>query len=345
VPPTPPIQVAVTFSAGGSFEGRRRGWLRYESCSLAGRGIPAACFFGHFRRMASPSTATFRGHPSSDMTADPIREFYTRHPYPPPVANLDRARDEWRDANRHRAEFHLLWPGKAYRADLDILIAGCGTWQAAKYALCRPDARVIGVDVSATSIAHTQKLKQQYGLTNLEIRQLPVERVGGLERQFDLIVCTGVLHHLADPDAGLRALRDVLKVDGAMYWMVYAPYGRTGVYILQDYCRGLGIGTSDREIGELVATLESLPPHHPLVTLLGGSRDAGNTDALADALLNPNKSHAYHDLILVLSAEDKRLFDAVDGRRSIADCRTCIRRSSPRASARREALVVRPGRL
>jgi 2-polyprenyl-3-methyl-5-hydroxy-6-metoxy-1,4-benzoquinol methylase len=69
---------------------------------------------------------------------------------------------------------------------------------------------VIGVDVSATSIAHTQKLKQQYGLTNLEIRQLPVERVGGLERQFDLMVCTGVLHHLADPDAGLRALRDVL---------------------------------------------------------------------------------------------------------------------------------------
>jgi hypothetical protein len=42
------------------------------------------------------------------MTADPISEFYTRHPYPPPVANLDRARDEWRDANRHRAEFHLL---------------------------------------------------------------------------------------------------------------------------------------------------------------------------------------------------------------------------------------------
>jgi hypothetical protein len=109
------------------------------------------------------------------------------------------------------------------------------------------------------------------------------------------------------------------KVDGAMYRMVYAPYGRTGVYMLQDYCRGLRIGTSGQEIGDLVATLESLPPHHPLVTLLRESRDAGNADALADALLNPNKSHAYHDLILVLSAEDKRLFDAVDGRRSIAD--------------------------
>ena len=46
---------------------------------------------------------------TSDMT-DQISEFYTRHPYPPPVANLDRARDEWRDQIRHLAEFHLLWP-------------------------------------------------------------------------------------------------------------------------------------------------------------------------------------------------------------------------------------------
>ena len=31
-----------------------------------------------------------------------------------------------------------------------------------------------------------------------------------------------------------------------MYLMVYAPYGRTGIYMLQDYCRRLGIGTSER---------------------------------------------------------------------------------------------------
>src|SRR5262245_2341858 len=63
---------------------------------------------------------------------DPIEEFYTRHPYPPPVENLDRAREEWADGSRDRSEFHLFWPDKAYRPDLDILVAGCGTWQAAK---------------------------------------------------------------------------------------------------------------------------------------------------------------------------------------------------------------------
>ena len=222
-----------------------------------------------------------------EPSPDPIRDFYTRHPYPPAVDNLDRARDEWRDPNRHRADFHLYWPDAPYRADLDILVAGCGTWQAAKYAACRPEARIVGIDVSTTSLDHTAQLKANYDLTNLDTRQLSIENAAALERSFDLIVCTGVLHHLADPDAGLRALRSVLRPGGAIYLMVYAPYGRAGVYMLQDYCRALGIGTSAQEIHDLTSVLKALPEHHPLVALLRGSRDAANPDALADALLNP----------------------------------------------------------
>jgi len=225
---------------------------------------------------------------AQNLSTDPVCEFYTDHPYPPPVENLDRARDEWRDdENRPRAECHLLWPDKPYRTDLDILVAGCGTWQAAKYALCRPGARVTGIDVSATSLDHTERLKRKYNLTNLETRRMPIENVAESGRRFDLIVCTGVLHHLADPDEGLRALRSVLRPDGAIYLMVYAPYGRTGIYLLQDYCRRLGIGTSAREINDLATVVEALPPQHPLVALLRGSRDAFDADALADALLNP----------------------------------------------------------
>ena len=223
----------------------------------------------------------------SNVADDPVSKFYTEHPYPPPVENLDRARDEWQDENRHRAEYHLFWPNKKYRPDLEILIAGCGTWQAAKYALCHPDSHIVGIDVSTTSLDHTERLKRQYNLANLEIRNLPVEAVTTLDRRFDLIVCTGVLHHLTDPDEGLNALRSVLTPDGAIYLMLYAPYGRAGIYLLQDYCRRLGIGTSVREINDLATVVESLSPHHPLATLLRGSRDALTADALADALLNP----------------------------------------------------------
>jgi hypothetical protein len=69
--------------------------------------------------------------------------------------------------------------------------------------------------------------------------------------------------------------------------MVYAPYGRAGVYMIQEYCRRLGIGHSDREIRDLAQTLTALPQRHPLARLLGESPDFQRKDALADALLNP----------------------------------------------------------
>jgi len=244
----------------------------------------------------------------SKVSADPVCEFYTNHPYPPPVENLDRARDMWQDENLHRAEYHLLWPDKEYRAELDVLVAGCGTWQGAKHALCHPAARVVGIDVSPTSLEHTETLKRKYNLTNLETQQLPLENVDDLDHRFDLIISTGVLHHLVDPDAGLRALRSVLKPDGAMYLMVYAPYGRTGVYMFQEYCRRLGIGTSKQEINDLVAVLTVLPQHHPLLATQGGSREFVNGDALADALLNPrDRSYSVPQLFDFIERNDLML--------------------------------------
>jgi SAM-dependent methyltransferase len=218
---------------------------------------------------------------------DPIGEFYTNHPYPPPIDNLDRARDMWQDENVHRAEFHLFFPDREYRANFDVLIAGCGTWQSAKFAISHPAARVMAIDISPTSLQHTEALKRKYDLANLEVRELPIEKVADLDHQFDMIVSTGVLHHLADPDAGLRALRSVLKPDGAMYLMVYAPYGRAGVHMLQEYCRMLGVGTSPQDINDLSAALRELPQHHPLVSMVRGAREALDAGALVDALLNP----------------------------------------------------------
>jgi SAM-dependent methyltransferase len=239
---------------------------------------------------------------------DPIYKFYTNHPYPPPVDILDRARDMWQDQNIHHAEHHLLWPHKPYRADLDVLIAGCGTWQAAKHAICHPAARVVGIDISPTSLEHTEAHKQKYNLTNLETRQVPIENAGDLDQRFDYIVCTGVLHHLVDPDMGLRALASVLKPEGAIYFMVYAPYGRAGVYMLQDYCRRLGIGTSKQEVTDLIAVLKLLPQHHPLLSSQGGSREFVNDDALADALLNPrDRSYSVPQLFDFIERNDLRL--------------------------------------
>jgi SAM-dependent methyltransferase len=244
---------------------------------------------------------------NAERVAQKVSAFYERHPYPPPVDSLERYRGLWND-DRRRADVHLFWPGEPYRDDRSILVAGCGTSQAAKYALAWPRAKVTGIDVSATSIQRTEKLKHKYQLDNLEVRQLPVERAAELGRRFEQVVCTGVLHHLPDPDAGLSALHDVLEPGGAMHLMVYAPYGRSGIYLLQDYCRRLGIGISSKEIKDLADSLAALPPDHPLVPLLRDSPDFRDEAALADALLHPqDRAYSVPQLLDYLAAGGLRL--------------------------------------
>jgi len=224
--------------------------------------------------------------PSLDI-AEEVRDFYDHYPYPPPVDSLEKYQRLWQDPQRRRADYHLFWPTQSYREDQSLLIAGCGTSQAAKHALRWPAAKVTGIDCSATSVLRTEELKQKYNLKNLEVHWFPLERVGDLGISFDQIVCTGVLHHLANPDAGLRALRNVLKPDGAMHLMVYAPYGRAGIYMLQDFCRRIGIRATDPDICDLKGALSALPPGHPLESLLSQAPDFRHEAALADALLHP----------------------------------------------------------
>jgi hypothetical protein len=69
--------------------------------------------------------------------------------------------------------------------------------------------------------------------------------------------------------------------------MVYAPYGRAGVYLVQRYARLLGVGTTPEEIQDLVETIREIPPHHPLRPLLERAPDFRSREGLADALVNP----------------------------------------------------------
>jgi SAM-dependent methyltransferase len=216
-----------------------------------------------------------------------VREFYDRYPYPPPIDELDSYRRRWQDPRRRRADFHLFWPQRRYREDFSILVAGCGTSQAAKYALRWPAAKITGIDFSSTSVSHTAELKRKYTLDNLQVRKLDLAQVGDLKMSFDQVISTGVLHHLADPDAGLRALRDVLKPDGAMHLMVYAPYGRSGIYMLQEFCRRIGFHAPGENFRDFLVALNALPPAHPLTALLREAPDFRTEAALADALLHP----------------------------------------------------------
>jgi len=181
--------------------------------------------------------------------ADEVRAFYESHPYPAPLKSLDQHRELYRNPDRRRALSLLHWPTEKQRTKRKILVAGCGTSQAAAHAMREPDAHMTGIDISKTSLSHTRELQRKYGLRNLDLHRLAIEEVGELGQDFDEIVCTGVLHHLPDPDHGLRALRGVLKRDGAMHVMAYAAYGRAGIYMCRSTAACSGSAPRRRSCG------------------------------------------------------------------------------------------------
>lgn len=223
---------------------------------------------------------------NDDPRADVVSRQYERYRYPHPIQDLEvwlANNWEWYDpSHAHK----VLWPDREYQPDLDILIAGCGTNQAAVFAFMNPDANVVAVDISQPSLDHQQYLKDKHGLFNLELHLLPIEELGSLGRDFDLIVSTGVLHHLADPQAGMNAVAGCLRPDGALGVMLYAKYGRTGIGLLQSVFRDMGLGQNKSSITTVRETLSLLPPDHPVQPYLRVARDLVSDAALVDTFLH-----------------------------------------------------------
>jgi SAM-dependent methyltransferase len=224
------------------------------------------------------------------MTASPLQDVvskqYEEWVYPAPIQDLTSwVTDNWQWFDPSHAH-SVLWPEREQKLDLDILIAGCGTNQAAVFAYTNPDSKVTAIDVSQTSLDHTEYLKKRHGLDNLETHRLPIEEVGTLGKTFDLIVSTGVLHHLADPQAGMNALAPLLREDGVMAIMLYATYGRQGVEMMQDIFRELELGQSSHSIAKVREAIAATPANHPVRSYLNIAPDLDFDAGAVDTFLH-----------------------------------------------------------
>ena len=223
---------------------------------------------------------------TSDARDDLVSRQYERWRYPPPIRDLEAwSAHNWEWFDPAHAD-RVLWPDRQYRPDLDILIAGCGTNQAAIFAFNNRGAKVVGVDISQPSLDHQQYLKYKHSLTNLELHRLPIEELSTFGLDFDLVVSTGVLHHMADPLAGLKALAGCLRPDGAMALMLYAKYGRIGVELLESIFRDFGLRQDDASVQLVKDTIAALPADHPLQRYLKIARDLQDDAALVDTFLH-----------------------------------------------------------
>ncbi len=220
---------------------------------------------------------------------DAVKRQYEAYPYP--------TRDPAEEASRliegspsHPVEIdHFLFQGRRdWSLPFRALVAGGGTGDglimlAQKLADLNCPTEITYIDMSTASrgIAEARAKARRLDIRFVTGDLLTAPDYG----PFDYIDCCGVLHHLPEPDEGFAALAAALSPEGGMGLMVYAPYGRSGVYPLQDAFGALfGGDTPGDQVAMAQAAMDRLPEAHPFKRnmVLGDHResDAGFYDLL-----------------------------------------------------------------
>src|SRR4026209_417836 len=145
---------------------------------------------------------------STESTDSLNANFYGRFQFPWAPSAFDAAMDP---------EFETVmlnqslgsWDHSLVPANPKIWVAGCGTNQAIFTALRFPNATILATDLSTTSLDTSAGSARQLGRSNVEFRRESINKVKS-ENEFDYVICTGVIHHNADPQVPLPQLSRAL---------------------------------------------------------------------------------------------------------------------------------------
>ncbi len=188
--------------------------------------------------------------PPTDVATPVVSDFYDRFPYPAdPLQDGPPPGYNWRWC--HESVLAAVRGGiKAQDANsslIRILDAGCGTGVSTDY-LCHlnPGAEILAVDISAGALDVARERLRRSGGSD-QVRSLRQEQRSLLDLQeeghFDYINSVGVLHHLRDPLAGLKALGQRLAPQGLLHLFLYADAGRWEIHRTQQALELLEAGT------------------------------------------------------------------------------------------------------
>lgn len=198
-----------------------------------------------------------------------VREQYEAYPYPERDPRDEKKRLILGSPSLPQELDHHVFGGQRdWSKPLRILVAGGGTGDgliqltALLTQYGKPfEATYIDLSSASRKIAEARaKTRKLKNITFITGSLLDAPDHG----PFDYIDCCGVLHHLPDPDAGFTALRHSLAPGGGMGFMVYAPYGRSGVYPLQEAFAALyGDAAPKDRLRAARRVVDSLPDGHP----------------------------------------------------------------------------------
>ena len=216
-------------------------------------------------------------------------DFYGRFPFPWRPSIVICASDQ--DFARIMLNQNLGdWSHRLIPQNPRIWIAGCGTNQAAIMALQFPAAELLGSDISGPSLQNCAAIAKELDIVNLELRKESINEARYCQ-QFDYVVCTGVIHHNADPPATLYRLAQSLKPAGVLELMVYNRYHRIQTSAFQRAVRLLANTAGDKpDFEKQLFITRSLVERCSLDgfmgELLADLKDAPD-EQLADSLMQP----------------------------------------------------------
>lgn len=191
-----------------------------------------------------PQLTTF-----SDEVSLLVQQQYEENPYPRWI-NTSSAGTA-KSVNAYLGQQFPLAPFQplAKGSGIDILIAGCGTGQQPiEAAQLFPDAKVLAVDLSLSSLCYAKRKSFELGTQNVEYAQADIMELGAITQRFDVIESVGVLHHLADPLAGWRVLLSLLRPGGVMQLGFYSELARQNVVAARAHIAQQGYAASAADI-------------------------------------------------------------------------------------------------
>ena len=220
----------------------------------------------------------------SDAATPVVSAFYDRFPFPgDPLQDGPPPGYNWRWC--HRSVLAAVHGGIPAGTEAPrILDAGCGTGVSTDY-LCHlnPGAQVLGIDISDGALAVARERLQRSGaeaqVASLRQEQRSLLDLAG-EGPFDYINSVGVLHHLDQPEAGLRSLAALLAPDGLLHLFLYADAGRWEIHRTQAALELLRAGTGAEGLRLGRQLLETLPEGNRLAR---HHRERWAVDCAADA--------------------------------------------------------------
>ena len=127
-----------------------------------------------------------------------------------------------------------------------LLIAGTGTGQEASfYNQTLPESEILAVDLSKSSLAYGIRKTNELGSKNITFRQADILGLGKVldPDSFDLIVSSGVLHHMKVPEDGLAVVTSLLKPGGVMHLALYSKHARRAIIKAREIIAKNGIGS------------------------------------------------------------------------------------------------------